>query len=468
MIKFVIVPKLTPSPKMQRKSTPLMIQSGSGKERLRISTGINIPIGAFKDDEIDGTVGGYMPAKYQEDDTRLRKLRSLIAQRNLQAQADAQRDMNVNELRELVEAFKQGSTDLNRSKDKQTKPKKKRQPNIIDYCEAFIPTAMDRRNKHARGDTEKIDEKTVQQYTQLLPLLRNFKHYTRCSMDFRDIDIKWHDKFLDWADRVELYKASTIGKHIKSIKQLAYYAKKDGLVISPDIHNDRDFDKPKPRVVDVQYFTLENLEAIKALDLSGNNRLADERDRLIIGCWTGLRISDLKRLSMDMVTLNERRVGRIRLKTTKKPSKDISIPVTKEIQAILDRRGDFPPFRDENEFNDGIKELAKMIGMTDMKFGGLMQMQAIERKRSNGEVYIVEANRKKWGNFEQWQLMASHSCRRSFASNLYGFMQNQVIMAITGHSKESTFLRYIGVTPEENADRFEEMFDKMMLERGLV
>ena len=39
-----------------------MIQSGSGKERLRISTGINIPIGAFKDDEIDGTVGGYMPA----------------------------------------------------------------------------------------------------------------------------------------------------------------------------------------------------------------------------------------------------------------------------------------------------------------------------------------------------------------------------------------------------------------------
>ena len=161
MIKFVIVPKLTPSPKMQRKSTPLMIQSGSGKERLRISTGINIPIGAFKDDEIDGTVGGYMPAKYQEDDTRLRKLRSLIAQRNLQAQADAQRDMNVNELRELVEAFKQGSTDLNRSKDKQTKPKKKRQPNIIDYCEAFIPTAMDRRNKHARGDTEKIDEKTV-------------------------------------------------------------------------------------------------------------------------------------------------------------------------------------------------------------------------------------------------------------------------------------------------------------------
>ena len=33
-------------------------------------------------------------------------------------------------------------------------------------------------------------------------------------------------------------------------------------------------------------------------------------------------------------------------------------------------------------------------------------------------------------------------------------MPNQVIMGITGHSKEEDFLRYIGVTEEENAERF--------------
>ena len=40
--------------------------------------------------------------------------------------------------------------------------------------------------------------------------------------------------------------------------------------------------------------------------------------------------------------------------------------------------------------------------------------------------------------------MASHVCRRSFASNLYGVLPTPLIMSITSHSSEKMLLNYIG------------------------
>ena len=52
------------------------------------------------------------------------------------------------------------------------------------------------------------------------------------------------------------------------------------------------------------------------------------------------------------------------------------------------------------------------------------------------------------------ELITSHMARRSFAINDYLQGIDAIdIMAITGHTKESTFLRYIRVTPRERAKR---------------
>ena len=53
------------------------------------------------------------------------------------------------------------------------------------------------------------------------------------------------------------------------------------------------------------------------------------------------------------------------------------------------------------------------------------------------------------GVFEKWQLVGSHTCRRSFATNLYGKLETAFIMQMTGHTKESTFLSYIGKTSND-------------------
>ena len=47
--------------------------------------------------------------------------------------------------------------------------------------------------------------------------------------------------------------------------------------------------------------------------------------------------------------------------------------------------------------------------------------------------------------------MTSHIIRRSFASNYYGKIETPLLKNITGHSKESTFLTYIGTHQNKDA-----------------
>jgi site-specific recombinase XerD len=53
---------------------------------------------------------------------------------------------------------------------------------------------------------------------------------------------------------------------------------------------------------------------------------------------------------------------------------------------------------------------------------------------------------------QTWELVSSHTARRSFATNLFlsGF-PTLSIMQITGHKTEKAFMRYIKVTPEQHA-----------------
>ena len=55
--------------------------------------------------------------------------------------------------------------------------------------------------------------------------------------------------------------------------------------------------------------------------------------------------------------------------------------------------------------------------------------------------------------YPKWQLVGTHTARRSFATNAYKAGVPPIsIMKITGHTKESTFMKYIRVSSEENAE----------------
>ena len=68
--------------------------------------------------------------------------------------------------------------------------------------------------------------------------------------------------------------------------------------------------------------------------------------------------------------------------------------------------------------------------------------------------------RKKFGKYPKYELISSHICRRTFATNLYGKLDTLTIMKITGHQTEKQFLDYIKITPKEYAIKLKEYWKK--------
>jgi integrase len=77
------------------------------------------------------------------------------------------------------------------------------------------------------------------------------------------------------------------------------------------------------------------------------------------------------------------------------------------------------------------------------------------------EGYLIKMDEKKvkrkvFDHYPKWKLITSHSFRRSFATNYYKIIPTPIVMNITGHTRESTFLKYINqqADKDDNARLF--------------
>jgi integrase len=70
------------------------------------------------------------------------------------------------------------------------------------------------------------------------------------------------------------------------------------------------------------------------------------------------------------------------------------------------------------------------------------------------QVTITKGGEVKKDTYNKFKLISTHTARRSFASNCYlAGIPAITIMKITGHKTESSFLRYIRISQEENANK---------------
>jgi integrase len=58
----------------------------------------------------------------------------------------------------------------------------------------------------------------------------------------------------------------------------------------------------------------------------------------------------------------------------------------------------------------------------------------------------------------KWELITSHIGRRSFATNFYGKINQQLIQSVTGHKTETSFLKYINKEREIDAAAINKAF----------
>ena len=156
--------------------------------------------------------------------------------------------------------------------------------------------------------------------------------------------------------------------------------------------------------------------------------------------WTiiGQRISDLLKLTIN--NLRKAPTGLYIDIVQQKTKKAITVGVADPLVIQL-LENKFPKRVSQVVFNKQIKSLCKMAGINGL-VSGFKNNPKTRRKE------VVSA--------PKYEFITSHIMRRSFASNYYGKIETPLLMNITGHSKESTFLTYIGT--HQNKDALADLF----------
>ena len=270
---------------------------------------------------------------------------------------------------------------------------------------------------------------TIKSFAKLLRALERYQTETRRGIDYPDWTLEQYHAFKSYLTNRGL-TLNYIGALLKDLKQLLKQSHGEGLHTNT-VFQHRDF-RRLVEEVDNMYLTDAELQTLADLDLSKKTRLDRIRDLFLIGAYTGLRFSDYSELRPENITHN----GRILTRKTLKTSARVSIPLNPNVLAILTKYGGVPPRTITNQrMNKYLKELMQLAGFTER----------IEVGRTRGGT-------KETHYLEKWELISTHTARRSFATNAFlGGVPTVNIMKCTGHKSEVVFMKYIKITSEQNA-----------------
>lgn len=281
---------------------------------------------------------------------------------------------------------------------------------------------------------KRIAATTIRNFNTTIRRLKLFEESRKKRFFIHEIDLTFHSDFVQFLRNKENLAQNSISKDVKQIKTVCIDARDKGFSINDQVLS-RKFNAPLESTLFVT-ITEDEIEAIKKF--KGTNYLMNARDWLIIGCWTGCRVNDLMSLTKKNIMINTKGQKFIRY-TQSKTGKQVDLPIHPDVQDIIDRLGDLPHPISDVKFNKWIKEVCKGSGMTQEVYGTKQD---------------VDSHKKMTGTFMKYELVRSHTCRRSFATNHYNKLPNKLIMSVTGHSTEKMLLNYIGETENAHLDDF--------------
>lgn len=184
---------------------------------------------------------------------------------------------------------------------------------------------------------------------------------------------------------------------------------------------------------------LEELQTLANLKLTGYYKKV--RDLFLIGAGTGQRFSDYSKYAPAHFyrTTNGVPILSLIAQKTDIPAK-VPLNIFPWLLPVLEEYKFFSPNLSMQKLNEGLKTLCKDAGFDEQI---LVVEQYMSRKARVEKRYIPK-----------YEEISSHTCRRSFATNLYkmGYSLAQ-IMPMTGHATETQLRAYIGIDAEENAER---------------
>jgi len=313
-------------------------------------------------------------------------------------------------------------------------PEHKEDTFLCDYInKVFIP-----RNE------QRMDPKRISRFHRLVDILLEFQRKKCINLQFKDITLKFYSEFRDWFLGKE-YTGNYFGTIVKLIKQVMTEAYR-----IDNLHQNTQYMMSEFKIVtntvDAVYLTPEEINAIYAVKINeqfvkryhpnvhyGMSSIIKTyqltKDRFLIGCGTGLRISDYNSLRPE--NIQDGKLVVIAQKTKQR----VVIPLSSMVKEIL-KDYDYESKLSEQRIRYYIKDICQAAGIDSI----------IEIRKDVGGKIQIEST-------EKYKLVSTHTARRSFATNAYkaGIPALQ-ICKLTGHTSERALLNYIKISNEENAE----------------
>ena len=259
------------------------------------------------------------------------------------------------------------------------------------------------------------------------------------SILIKEIDLKFVEKFKMWLFGLG-YSTNYVGKNIANFRTICLDAAKNDIETSPQIKNIKGISESR-EPEDIVVLSEEEQEDIRNAPLI-REALINARKWLLLGCLIGQRGNDLLGITEKNIT----EIGGTKIIELKqqKTGKLVAIPLLPEALEIIENG--MPYKTTLVHFNKHIKDVCEAAQLYAPTKG---------RKKLKHNEPTVQ------GVYPKYEVISSHVCRRSFATNFYGRIPTPILIGITGHGSERMFLSYIGKTTYDNAYQMLEYFSKL-------
>tara|TARA_B110000285_G_scaffold36940_1_gene40010 strand:+ start:185 stop:1390 length:1206 start_codon:yes stop_codon:yes gene_type:complete len=271
---------------------------------------------------------------------------------------------------------------------------------------------------------------------------KSIKHYERVFNKFKEFENGKKVYLKDLKDNVYVgfivflrdnygLNDNTLYRNFGYFKTFLNWCIKKGVEVPNDFKNI----KLSPFDTDDISLTTQDIDTLAGLELEP--RLERHRDLFLIGCYSGQRFSDYSVFEKADIQ------GDLIIKRAEKTETHSFIPLHPKLKALLDKYNWELGKISSQKFNKNIQKICKLAGFTE----------EIKNTSYIGSKKVVEIK-------QRWQMVASHTARRTFITiAAEKMMPDHIIMSITGIRDPKTLKKYKKVNKDSIMESAFNVFD---------
>ena len=287
-----------------------------------------------------------------------------------------------------------------------------------------------------------LTKSSVSTYDTTFNVLRKFEYETGYKLTFESITLDFYDKLLNFCFTVLNHKNNTVGNCIKNLKAFLSWATENKYNKNLDYQSKRF--KKLYYETEILYLHWDELQYLYKFNLKKYPLLDLLRDRYCLGCFTGLRLSDI-----DGLVLGNFNNYELNLRG-QKTSNINTIPLNKYSKAILNKyknnkTGKLIPPINKSTMPKLFKELFNIVKLErKVQTVGYQGTKRIEETKTIGEAITFHIGKKTF--------MTTFLARGGSL---------ETAMAITGNKTYASAKRYFKVVETKKRDEMAKVFDSV-------